>query len=552
MIQKLSKSEQIINYYTAKNIKVFPVHGVIDGKCTCSNPKCNSIGKHPVVKDFENVATTDRKQIRKWWSKNPNYNVGVLLGPKNGICDIEFDCKQGEETATELLANVETPSYTSSRSTHRLFRLPDAQTGIPTNKSVIKVKGLEIRLGHNAAFSVAPPSAHKDGNHYQWVDGRSIAEVEIADFPDSVVDLVNNDESLEPSLYGGLSKVKEGKRHDHLCSEFGKELSKNGFTPQGVTTLFASAEEVGLDANEVVNEILPIALKDEKEKKNKDENKFVWIKDFQDRVLDQIENGDSVKPFKCGDGEFEKFCLAPGTITVIGAEPGAGKTALALQLVFDSVINQPSAKALIANVEVDPATIIKRQLARIGAVSFRDIQDGVLSKYDKKVIEEIDLCQLNICFDTKPRSIDEILAHCKKIKFDLVLIDYAQRFNAKNAKDGREATIAVMDKARRIADTGAAVIVISALNRESFGKKNGGMPSFRDTTEIEYSCDDAFIMKSEFQDEDSSLVELVHVKARSRKKEDIRLCFYGEYQRFEPFSPEELGSTIVSPDMIKN
>ena len=165
-----SKIDQIIADFTKHGIKVFPVHGVVDGKCTCGNPKCGSVGKHSVVGKWQESATLDEEQISKWWTKNPKWNVGILLGPESGICDIEFDDDEGKATAEELLSDIATPAYKSSRSVHRLFRLPKSEA---LSGAMTKVKGLEIRLGFNPAYSVAPPSQHKSGSKYQWIEGCS-------------------------------------------------------------------------------------------------------------------------------------------------------------------------------------------------------------------------------------------------------------------------------------------------------------------------------------------------------------------------------------------
>ena len=90
-----------------------------------------------------------------------------------------------------------------------------------------------------------------------------------------------------------------------------------------------------------------------------------------------------------------------------------------------------------------------------------------------------------------------------------------------------------MQEARHIADLGIAVIVISATNRESQKSGSNQLCSFRDSGELEYGADDAYVMTSTAVDKDLSNVDLAHVKARSRQKQDITLNFYGAYQRFE-------------------
>ncbi|MDA7918240.1 bifunctional DNA primase/polymerase, partial [Mariniblastus sp.] len=119
----------------------------------------------------------------------PNANVGVVLGPKSGIVDIEFDDEEGEATADELLAGISTPTYSSNRSTHRLFLPPEGIEGL---LAVTKVHGLEVRLGTDGkgAQSVFPPSIHQSGDVYRWVEGLSPEDVKVAPFPVAVLKLL--------------------------------------------------------------------------------------------------------------------------------------------------------------------------------------------------------------------------------------------------------------------------------------------------------------------------------------------------------------------------
>ena len=106
--------------------------------------------------------------IDEWERKFPRANIGVLLGAKSGIIDVEYDTDEGRQTAERLLDGVQTPTYESgNRSIHRLFRWRDDLPG----GAVIHVAGLEIRTGNDqkGAQSVLPPSVHRTGRHYEWI-----------------------------------------------------------------------------------------------------------------------------------------------------------------------------------------------------------------------------------------------------------------------------------------------------------------------------------------------------------------------------------------------
>jgi putative DNA primase/helicase len=171
---------------------------VSPGVCRCpKGANCPSPGKHPVDRDWGNTATTDEDTIFDLWADGTN-NVGILLGPKSGIIDVEYDTPEGAETIERLgLDLAPTPTYESSRSVHRLFRwnqsLPDEQT--------VKPAGLEVRMGGKGkqTQSVAPPSTHHTGKAYCWRPGFGLADVDIAEIPPTLLDLILGKSSASES-----------------------------------------------------------------------------------------------------------------------------------------------------------------------------------------------------------------------------------------------------------------------------------------------------------------------------------------------------------------
>lgn len=79
--------------FAGQDIPVLPIHGVVEGHCTCGDTECASPGKHPIsslvthgVKD----ATTDLKTIRRWHRKHPDMNYAVAT---EGLAVIDCDSK---------------------------------------------------------------------------------------------------------------------------------------------------------------------------------------------------------------------------------------------------------------------------------------------------------------------------------------------------------------------------------------------------------------------------------------------------------------------------
>lgn len=103
--------------YSGHGLKVVPNHSVNpEGQCSCRDPECQKPGakkrgKHPRIKSWQDNASDDESTICDWWSKLSMANVGVQLGPKSGIIDVEFDNEEGRAAADKYLGSIVTPSY---------------------------------------------------------------------------------------------------------------------------------------------------------------------------------------------------------------------------------------------------------------------------------------------------------------------------------------------------------------------------------------------------------------------------------------------------------
>lgn len=273
-----------------------------------------------------------------------------------------------------------------------------------------------------------------------------------------------------------------------------------------------------------------------------------------DAVADWKEDLFSGKPptlYRVGSGALVRIEVGPGLVTLFGGAPGGGKTALTMQLVFDALKLTPSLKALVCNVEMTPGVLLDRQLARLAEIDLTLIRHRRLDAEHTDRIERglnaLERMGDRLAFVRPPFDLANVAASADAFDASLIVLDYIQRIGAPGEHgDRRRAVDATMGYLRQFADAGTAIIVVAALARskDAKGRSSYGeglsLASFRETSELEYGADDAFILAAaEGEGEFPSRVALKHLKSRHGEARDIALTFNRPHQRFTPAEPAE-------------
>jgi replicative DNA helicase len=281
------------------------------------------------------------------------------------------------------------------------------------------------------------------------------------------------------------------------------------------------------------------------------EARFQAVADLLDSWRDDVLSGKPPTLYPVGSGELSRIEIGPGLVTLFGGAPGQGKTALTMQMVVDALILMPSLKGLVCNVEMSPSTLLDRQLARLTEIDLTLIRYRRLTSEHSTAIERgtdaLESLADRLAFVRPPFDLVNVARSADAFGADLILLDYIQRIGAHGEhSDRRRAVDATMGSLRQFADAGVAIIVVAALARskDSKGRSsyNDGLSlaSFRETSELEYGADDAFILAPEDgEGASSSLVTLKHLKSRHGEARDIILSFDRKHQRFSPAEPAQ-------------
>jgi len=221
----------------SKGCKIVRDYGIMpDGTCACRNPDHRAggaaekqCGKHPRGLQWGDKAAADEDTLWRWVEEAKDtgvpFNIGILLGPRSGVIDMEWDDDKAKAYAETMnLIDIETPTYVSGRSEHRLFKWDDRLAGC---QAVVKPGGLEVRLGTGDldAQSVLPPSWHWSGIQYRWKEGLSLEDVPFSPLPENLLRAIINDVDIAQRTSTAISSrtvlhgdVQEGSRHPYLLS----------------------------------------------------------------------------------------------------------------------------------------------------------------------------------------------------------------------------------------------------------------------------------------------------------------------------------------------
>jgi replicative DNA helicase len=272
---------------------------------------------------------------------------------------------------------------------------------------------------------------------------------------------------------------------------------------------------------------------------------FVCAADTLPGWRDDVLSGRPPVLFPVGRGELARVEIGPGLVTLLGGAPGAGKTALTMQMLVDALRLTPTLRAVVCNVEMPPAVLLDRQLARLSGVDLTVIRHRRLTAEHADRIDQaintLEPLAERLAFVRPPFDLANVAATADAFDAQLLLLDYIQRIRPPGEHaDMRGAVNATMDYLRQFADAGVAVVVVSAIGRTKDSKGRAcyagegvNLASFRESSELEFGCDDAFIL-TVADDDQGDAVTLRHLKARYGECRDLELIFDRKHQRFAP------------------
>ena len=155
--------------YAARGFRVVPLHFPVEhaedvvARCSCGDPACAAIGKHPLTPHGLKDATHLGAQVDWYWRRWPQANIGLLTGELVDVLDIDGPSGRAafSRWAAEHQLRLDGPMARSGRGWHYYFQASGAGNRI----------GLldHVDWRGRGGYIVAPPSRHADGHRYRWI-----------------------------------------------------------------------------------------------------------------------------------------------------------------------------------------------------------------------------------------------------------------------------------------------------------------------------------------------------------------------------------------------
>lgn len=244
----------------------------------------------------------------------------------------------------------------------------------------------------------------------------------------------------------------------------------------------------------------------------------------------------------------------PGSLVIIAARPGMGKSCLVTNIAENAAIDHGK-PVLLFSLEMSESELAGRFLASQAQVKSDDLRKGrVKDAAWKKIFDAAQRLSKAPLFvdDSSDISMLEIRAKARRMhsqhgSLGLVIIDYLQLLRPDGRTESRVEQIGQMSRGMKIlaGELQCPVIALSQLNRsvESRADRRPMLSDLRESGSIEQDADMVtFIYRDEYYNDDSEdqgIAELIIGKNRAGSLETVKLTFQAEYPKFRSYVNED-------------
>ena len=263
----------------------------------------------------------------------------------------------------------------------------------------------------------------------------------------------------------------------------------------------------------------------------------VFIKVLGD-IEEKKQKGDYYS-FYTGFFDLDKYTdgLHNSELTCIGARPGVGKTAFALNIAIN--IAQKGKKVYFCSLEMSAEQIMQRIIGYYTGINTQFLRTGRLKNEEMERIAEQtnNILSLNLKIDTKIRYVEDlenvISALKEKEEIDILIVDYLTLLKSKEKFAIRELEVAEISRKLKLLalDLKIPVVILVQLNRDAENKVPT-MANIRESGSIEQNCDNIIFLHNEDLDKQPNIITVILEKQRQGTTGSLKLMFNKRYSRF--------------------
>lgn len=259
------------------------------------------------------------------------------------------------------------------------------------------------------------------------------------------------------------------------------------------------------------------------------------------RIAHDVGEGTPAKSWLTGFQAVDDLLggLHPQSFVVIGARPGIGKTAWALNIA--SAVAQ-QATVLFFSLEMSDQELGERFICAVGQVRLRDLRSGKLPD-DKlpdvyRAVEASEKMRFEVIYDARTTlaSLKAIARRFRaKGELGLIVIDYLQLMRSGAKEDSRWQEVSSISRELKILarELEVPVLALSQLNRETDSHWEGGKPKLshlRESGAIEQDADAVLLLS--WPKDRQGVVTVNVAKNRHGPLGEVELQWKPQYMRF--------------------